>query len=434
MSLIGDTKIKNMRNISQTAYVHARAHSPVSYHDDDVGTVVTFNTNYPMYVPGPTVHLLHEYVAHPHDHRGPNSTNLHELKWTLARHATDVCTSICFEDLAYGIMPCRDVATRAIIRIQSIFRMVLARRRIRSRVMNKRKWEAIPVLARFFKKGLKKNVKIAQLQAVRKIQAFFRGTFTRYQFCRRIHAVIVIGYAWRQYKMRLLCQRSLRRLDRPLIISIDEIINFPVQHVHSGKLTVRISLYSFSLLHIVTGSDIAASIVARKPNLTWTLEPVRIKARVNGELVSSDSFVGAAGASHERACHGHANGAAEVSSDQDESESSSSSSGDDEDVPKSAPRLLSKKVSEAVGGSFSRSFNTLSRSVRSLVADKMDRSVTETDKEKSNSHSCKNKPSSISPNGSFREMVGGDCVFNYQVILPGCHGNSVLRFDVMDEG
>jgi len=352
----------------------------------ECNSVVSFNTAYPKHVPGPSVHLLTEYHQ-------PDAETFSNLKWTLARHAIDACSAAHFDDLTQDVLPSEDVAISAIIKIQSIFRMTLTSMRIRRMVKNRKKWNALPVLLRFFKKGMKVNTEFAKLRAVRKVQAFYRGHFQRAQFCKRIYGALVLARAWRQYKMRLLCQRSIRRLDRPIVLTIDEVCNFPVQHVHSGKLSIQVSLYAFSLLHIVTGSDIAASIQTKKPTMMWKLHPTKIRPRVNGQLVDLELL---------------------HSDEEDDSSSSSSnrsSSSDDETSKSKIPNLAS-----AAAGSFS----SLNKSVRSLLGG--DKS--ETDKQ------GRRKPS-LSPTGSFKEV--GDCEFHYEVVIPGCHGNSILRFDILDD-
>lgn len=103
------------------------------------------------------------------------------------------------------------------------------------------------------------------------IQRYMRGCITRNLLFRRMLARVVIFELWRKYKLTRQLRCSLRRLDRPLVIMLHGLRDFPVCKLQANRIQVRVKIWWHKLLHLSNSKDMYAVLDAKKPHFIYTI-------------------------------------------------------------------------------------------------------------------------------------------------------------------
>ena len=130
--------------------------------------------------------------------------------------------------------------------------------------------------------------------AVLHLQKMFRGHCLRKRLIKFVVACVTISRAYRNYRMRTLCAGGFRRIRRPVEISFNYFNNVPQQQVTSGSIKIVVSAWTYPLLHILAGKDCESSIKLKPPNITWTspefqMYPEEVSGGVSESAITDNS-------------------------------------------------------------------------------------------------------------------------------------------------
>jgi len=241
------------------------------------------------------------------------------------------------------------------------------------------------------------------------LQRCLRGCLARQKTYRRISSAMRIQASWRKYSALVNLQQSVRRVERPLSITVKSLSNISGTFLTRGtKIKVKISVWWHPLLHILYGDkDLESFLTKEKPQISWTapVHPTIQFEGTDGFSTNADDLKEEAGSGGmwdrisstiPRSALGiismmRKKPKAEVHDEED------SGSDSDSDVEESV-HSSSKRA-----GAFSKLINYIS-----FTAEK----------------SKRKSPNSLESEKRLK------CDFNdTNLKIPACHGNSVIRFE-----
>jgi hypothetical protein len=233
-----------------------------------------------------------------------------------------------------------------------------------------------------------------------RIQRRWRGTRARLELLRDVRAGVLLNSLWRKHQAYRMLKSQLRRVDRPYTIILHSLnnISFKVLSSNSGvmgqqTLKVKISVWWHPLLHIVGKNDYDAVLQAKQPQLIFTTQPAKVLWEPLQPVAATP--------------------VPETSSKQSHAESSSPT------VPISIatdnqPQL--QQVQQHVRGGLSQLWRLhSSRGGGGGTSD----------------------PAQLQQNAAnalfLQQQKTKMCIFEDAVVqIPGCHGNSVVKFEIFD--
>jgi hypothetical protein len=107
-------------------------------------------------------------------------------------------------------------------------------------------------------------------KSVKLIQKIFRGYIARKNVLNMVTSGLILKYTWKKYQSYKSLKSQLRRIDRPYTITMHGIRNLQRSTLNSRQLKFKISIWWHPLLHIVSRSDVDATVNSRQPQLTYT--------------------------------------------------------------------------------------------------------------------------------------------------------------------
>ena len=107
-------------------------------------------------------------------------------------------------------------------------------------------------------------------KSVKLIQKTFRGYIARKTVLDMVTSGLILKYAWKKYQFYKSLKSQLRRIDRPYTITMHGIRNLQRSTLNSRQLKFKISIWWHPLLHIVSRSDVDATVNSRQPQLSYT--------------------------------------------------------------------------------------------------------------------------------------------------------------------
>jgi hypothetical protein len=216
----------------------------------------------------------------------------------------------------------------AVVIIQTRMRMVLAKKRMA------RKRESLNEERRHNKrvKALSDPTNKRANAAVM-IQRHARGMWSRTRVFLLIKAAMVLNTAYRRNQSFVHLRRNLRRVERPLLITVRSLLNVPASVYNSSStLRVKVSVYWSPMLHILHAAEVKQVIQGKFPQFTMTTAASELKrvftqeeqeARMRANMSRTSSMMFSLRSSSPRED-------AENEGNDDDDESSSSSEGDPE--------------------------------------------------------------------------------------------------------
>lgn len=116
---------------------------------------------------------------------------------------------------------------------------------------------------------------IDQRRAARMIQRLVRGFLSRLELFRRVRASVIVVTAWRRYKASTNLRQNLRRIERPLIVTLKNIKNLPPRFFSGGEsILIKVSIWWHPLLHIVSEEDFDGIMKNKPPQLLYSTPTV----------------------------------------------------------------------------------------------------------------------------------------------------------------
>ena len=109
-------------------------------------------------------------------------------------------------------------------------------------------------------------------RACKKIQSMIRGYMVRRRIFREIASTIIILAAWRRYKSSSNLRSSLRRIERPLVVRMKKITGIKAATKMANNISVKLSVWWHPLLHIVTANDFSTIMKNKHPQLVYVSE------------------------------------------------------------------------------------------------------------------------------------------------------------------
>jgi len=107
-------------------------------------------------------------------------------------------------------------------------------------------------------------------RSVKLIQKVFRGYMARKTVLNMVTSGLILKYTWKKYQFYKSLKSQLRRIDRPYTITMHGIRNLQRSTLNSRQLKFKISIWWHPLLHIVSRSDVDATVNSRQPQLSYT--------------------------------------------------------------------------------------------------------------------------------------------------------------------
>jgi len=252
------------------------------------------------------------------------------------------------------------------------------------------------------------------------IQSFVRGSWDRNRICRLIRAALVLNNVYRRNVALVQLRKNLRRIDRPLQITLRGVRNLPAMIYEStASIKIKVSVYWAPLLHIVTEKDLKSVIQGKFPQFTVTTELKPLERILTQGEESIQPIVKQKSIIQSLSSRGAAFlNAGKDENDDDGNDSSSSSSEDEDDNGKEGKH---QKVESGSGKLFQLPKIPLKWTT---VVSRLQKSWS-----KKIAHVITSKPkrAPISPQGKCL------AVFGDTIKVPACHGNSVIKVDIYDE-
>ena len=246
------------------------------------------------------------------------------------------------------------------------------------------------------------------------IQRHARGMWSRTRVFLLIKAAMVLNTAYRRNQSFVHLRRNLRRIERPLLITVRGLLNVPASVYNSSStLRVKVSVYWSPMLHILHASEVKQVIQGKFPQFTMTTAASELKrvftpeeqeARMRANMSRTSSMMFSLRSSSPRA------DAENEGNDDDDDSSSSSSEGDPE------------KVEEESASTKYRLYLKLPKITKSI------KSVT--------SKLTRRFSSAIVPKVKRPTIPGtAKCmsVFDETIKVPSCHGNSAIKFEILND-
>ena len=100
-----------------------------------------------------------------------------------------------------------------------------------------------------------------------------RGCIHRIRTAKRVKAMFTIYHFVMQFFKARILRRKLRRMERPLLVSLTGIKEVPLPQIHADTVQVKVSVWSSHLLHIISESDFELLMKSRAPNITYMSAP-----------------------------------------------------------------------------------------------------------------------------------------------------------------
>lgn len=174
--------------------------------------------------------------------------------------------------------PARDRRESAIIAIQRVARRFLAMQRLRLRKM---RVNAATKIAMFIVHATAKRRRRRNMIMVRsavRIQQLWRGMCVRREMFREVRAGVILNEIWRKHQAYRSLKAQLRRVDRPYTIVLRGVRNIGPKYVNNEQMKVRVSVWWNPLLHIVGRNDYDAVLQAKQPQLIYVSNFAKIVA------------------------------------------------------------------------------------------------------------------------------------------------------------
>lgn len=113
-------------------------------------------------------------------------------------------------------------------------------------------------------------------EAVVTIQRTIRGKLARKRSFHIVKAGVLLNRKLNEFKSLKQLRMRLRRIERPLVIKLDNIYNIPNGIIRSENVKVVVSIWWSSLLHIVSELDFGTIIEGKKPQVQVKLENIPV--------------------------------------------------------------------------------------------------------------------------------------------------------------
>lgn len=374
---------------------------------------------------------------------------------------------------------------KAAAKIQSFWRMVQAMEFLDKLRVEKEMRNKITTALLSFRLRRKILHRRQEKKCAMMVQKRWRGYLVRKMMMTKVLAGIKITSTWRRCRSYKKIKAHLRRIERPVEIVLHGLREIPPQMLYSKQIKVKVSVWWSSLLHLVSQSDFETVINSKEPQVVYTTAAYpavvqteatalpQSKKSAGNSSKSNDSSDGSA----ETADTAAALAAAKTSNFQSPFPKQFSgkfpkpiikrtispvieSSLNEEDSSKRAPpkldsgylsRLPSIKdiLSEArgskdeeKGGSShgpksprSPSSSASHLSPRHTLGMMKHTAMQSLAMLKSFSHATPTSPQEKPPPAPPGPKKNPRCMCDFNdatINIPGCHGNSVLRFDIYD--
>lgn len=183
-----------------------------------------------------------------------------------------------FASVVAASSPRRDRQESAAIAIQKVVREFLAMQRVRLRKM---RVNAATKIAMFIVHATAKRRHRRNMVTVRaavRIQQLWRGMCVRREMFREVRAGVILNEIWRKHQAYKSLKAQLRRVDRPYTIVLRGVRNIGPKYVNNEQMKVRVSVWWNPLLHIVGRNDYDAVLQAKQPQLIYVSSYAKIVA------------------------------------------------------------------------------------------------------------------------------------------------------------
>lgn len=184
-------------------------------------------------------------------------------------------------------------ARMASILIQSRFRQTLAKKRVQclahERAMT---WVIVRMIRRWVYKLRLRQKNATKLRACITIQRCYRGMKGREIALKRVMAGIKVNEAYCRFLQTSHLKLSLRRIERPLLITLRAVKNIRMADITGDKVKMRISIWWHNVLHTANSADVTAILETKKPHFVrdTALYNVSVTSSVNGEKLGEVVF------------------------------------------------------------------------------------------------------------------------------------------------
>jgi hypothetical protein len=166
---------------------------------------------------------------------------------------------------------------KAAVRIQSVGR-ALAGRKVYSqkRHLNKMRRRILSFFVMCHYKFGKEKARQKHKYATT-IQRLARGMIQRVRLSKFVKAGMMLNAFWRKHKAFRTLKQNLRRVERPVTISIQQLRNIPSQLIHTDHVKIKVQVWWHPLLHIISEADFATIIQTKQPQLVYTTKQYKLK-------------------------------------------------------------------------------------------------------------------------------------------------------------
>ena len=127
--------------------------------------------------------------------------------------------------------------------------------------------------------------------AVITIQRVVRGKLARMRSFHIVKAGVLLNRKLNEFKSLKQLRMRLRRIERPLIIKLDNIYNIPNGTFRSDNVNIVVSIWWSPLLHIVSELDFGTIIEGKKPQVQLIFENINIMKQTPELLQKMDTYL-----------------------------------------------------------------------------------------------------------------------------------------------
>lgn len=222
------------------------------------------------------------------EQKAANKSDVSAINATLARDSISarIANSLAIGRIQIGGRRGDGARLRvaAAVRVQKSWRGYLTRKYISRKLRNKDRILQMLYFVVFVRSKLLSRKKAKRLTMVIKIQKVVRGYIGRKKMFKIVRAGFIILKYVREYGHLRIIRRTLRRNDRPCLVTLGTLSDVPLQQIRSETVQVKVNVWTTNMLHIVSEKDFEDTLQSRTPQITFVsneCKPVRKLSTTN---------------------------------------------------------------------------------------------------------------------------------------------------------
>jgi len=323
--------------------------------------------------------------------------------------------------------------------IQAKFRQTIAKKRVQC-LAHERQMTLVIIrmIARWVYRLRLRQRNATKLRAAMKIQRVYRGLKGRSIALQRVVAGIKVNEAYARFLQIAHLKLSMRRIERPLLITLRRVNNLRMADIVGNKVKIRVSIWWHNVLHTANAADVTAILETKKPHFVHDTALYNVTVSgdksANGEQLGEVVFNSSNIAASHNLFSGLTHGVSDVAHNLTHgvSDVAHSLGHGVTDVAHSLGHGVSDVAhSIGIGRSSNGSApinptNTGTGTSTGTGSARADDSSTEP---KSGNNSLRKTGLNLLPSLRGAKVATREI----SLVIPACHGNCYIRFDLMDE-